>query len=315
MAEVFIPNTNITFTNQRDTVTGDGDGDISGIRASSIVNTLGGDDTLTGVGTRTASYGIWIIPQGELYTSGGKDTIIGTANLSRLSGIFLDQSALLDTGAGADTIIGTSLSGSGIFLNAASSAITTIQTGANNDTVIGESTFDIGIDVNSGALETGDGNDTIDGTGSTGITLRSGGTIKTGNGNDTITGMSTSNSAVGIRNFGIANFVGEIDTGAGNDLVDARTGGFGGSGITNLGQGNDDLKGFGSGSFNGGSGKDTLELTTGTYIVGISGETVRFTASLFPFSIMVTTEFERLLAGNAMIDFTSLENRQTVTVV
>ncbi|MGL5076537.1 MAG: hypothetical protein ACRDBG_12050, partial [Waterburya sp.] len=60
---------------------------------------------------------------------------------------------------------------------------------------------------------------------------------------------------------------GIIDTGKGNDIVDALTGGFIGAGTTQLGNGADTLKGFGSGFFEGGNGKDTLFFDTGSYTV------------------------------------------------
>jgi hypothetical protein len=292
MPRIDLPDPSITFTNQRDTVTGSSDGAIYGIITSGTVNTLGGDDTLSGTGTEPSSYGIYI--DGTLDTSTGKDTISGSGNL--LPGINVNSGAL-ETGAGNDTITGTSvgvsLSGQnqGIFLNAND---TKINTGAGNDAVIGESAFGTDIDVNTGDLATGDGNDTIDGAE---IILRNGGTIRTGAGNDKITGS--------IQNFG-----GTIETGPGNDTVDARDGGFLGqipatSSVTDLGAGNDDLIGFGRGFFKGGAGKDTLELTSGTYEVGVSGETVSFSTGS---TTMQTTEFETLVAGDETYDFDSLPN-------
>jgi hypothetical protein len=91
------------------------------------------------------------------------------------------------------------------------------------------------------------------------------GTINTGNGNDTITCYG---------HYGIANMR-SIDTGEGNDIVDALTGGFSGGGTillgtTNLGNGNDVIKGFGSGYFDGGLGTDKLLFGSGTYTVSNS---------------------------------------------
>jgi Ca2+-binding RTX toxin-like protein len=83
--------------------------------------------------------------------------------------------------------------------------------------------------------------------------------INMGNGNDIITGTG---SGYGILNDG------EINMGGGNDKVTANSG-FGGNGSVFLGAGNDYLKGFGSGNFNGGSGKDTLELTKGPSSDGV----------------------------------------------
>jgi hypothetical protein len=47
-----------------------------------------------------------------------------------------------------------------------------------------------------------------------------------------------------------------------------------------LGNGQDYLKGFGNGNFNGGNGQDTLELTSGSYTIEISGTTVNFTKAI-----------------------------------
>jgi hypothetical protein len=79
-----------------------------------------------------------------------------------------------------------------------------------------------------------------------------------------------------------------------------------------LGDGKDYLKGFGSGDFNGGTGKDTLELTPGIYTVGISGEVVNFTNSSS--IIMKTSEFEKLRVNNTIYNFASLTNGQTISV-
>ncbi|TAG85265.1 MAG: hypothetical protein EAZ09_03240 [Oscillatoriales cyanobacterium] len=93
--------------------------------------------------------------------------------------------------------------------------------------------------------------------------------------------------------------------------MDASNGGFGGNGSTLLGDGNDILKGFGSGSFSGGNGKDTLQLTTGNYTVGISGAKVSFTKGGI---IMNTTEFETLIAGSSAYNFTNLSAGQIIVV-
>jgi hypothetical protein len=44
------------------------------------------------------------------------------------------------------------------------------------------------------------------------------------------------------------------------------------SGAWFLGEGEDYIKGFGSGDFYGGNGKDTLELTPGSYTVASVGD-------------------------------------------
>jgi hypothetical protein len=128
--------------------------------------------------------------------------------------------------------------------------------------------------------------------------IKTNGTINTGDGNDTITSNNN------IRNDGT------INTGNGADFIIAN-GGFSGMGSVFLGNGKDYLNGFGTGNFNGGNNQDTLELTSGTYTVGISGTTVSFTNGGV---IMYTSEFEKLIAGSTTYDFTSLMDGQTIVV-
>jgi hypothetical protein len=169
-------------------------------------------------------------------------------------------------------------------------------------------------------MYTGDGNDTISGiaTAENGIGFSNSDTytIDTGNGNDIITG--TADTGVGILKEGT------INTGNGNDSLIAN-GGFDlglygiGRGKVFLGNGKDYLKGFGNGSFNGENGQDTLELRSGSYTVEISETAVNFTqASSNSFSnrrvIMITSEFEKLIAGSTTYDFASLTNGQTIFV-
>ncbi|MEG4293566.1 hypothetical protein Q5692_33370 [Microcoleus sp. C2C3] len=78
-----------------------------------------------------------------------------------------------------------------------------------------------------------------------------------------------------------------------------------------LGKGKDYLKGFGSGNFYGGNGKDILELTSGSYSVGISGTAVNFTKGS---TIMKTFDFEILIAGNTTYGIPSLIDGQTIIV-
>ena len=128
--------------------------------------------------------------------------------------------------------------------------------------------------------------------------------IDTGDGNDVITANS-----LGINNDGT------INTGNGNDSIIAAFLSSNLLGRVFLGDGKDYLKGFGSGNFNGGNGKDTLELTPGSYVVGISGTTVNFTGYNYSgISIMKTSKFEKLIAGSTTYDFTSLTDGQTIVV-
>jgi hypothetical protein len=86
------------------------------------------------------------------------------------------------------------------------------------------------------------------------------------------------------------------------------------SGAWFLGEGDDYIKGFGSGDFYGGNGNDTLELTPGTYTVGIWGEGGESPIFTKGNQLMITSEFEKLKAGNTLYDFTSLTAGQIITV-
>jgi hypothetical protein len=105
--------------------------------------------------------------------------------------------------------------------------------------------------------------------------------------------------------------------GNGNDSIIAE-GGFqsdpNSSGAWFLGEGDDYIKGFGSGDFYGGNGYDTLELTPGTYTVGIWGEAGESPIFTKGNQLMITSEFEKLKAGNTLYDFTSLTAGQIITV-
>ncbi len=209
---------------------------------------------------------------GFLFTNGSD---LAESLESLVSGWVVSSGVTVNALAGNDSITGSS-SGSSGFGNTG-----TINTGNGNDSITGSSVGRIGIfNFNFGTIDTGNGNDTITGSGGTGTGIVNNGTIDTGNGNDTITGSS--GAGIGIFNFGtidtgngddsitgsgnsgIINEV-TIDTGAGNDTVDALQGGFRRNGTTNLGTGNDTLKGFGTGTFNGGDGIDKILFGAGEY--------------------------------------------------
>ena len=217
------------------------------------------------------------------------------------SGINVNYLGTINTGNGNDIITGTGGYGIQNYF--------TINTGDGNYKITGNATLTGGYGIiNSstsagGAMYTGAGNDIITGTSTNGwgIFNYSDSTIDTGDGNDIITGTG---GWYGIYNNG------SIDTKNGNDSIIAE-GGFGGLGSVFLGNGKDYLKGFGSGNFNGGNGKDTLELTSGSYTIGISGTTVNFTNGS---TIMKTSEFEKLIAGSKTYDFNSLTDGQTIIV-
>ena len=180
-----------------------------------------------------------------------------SANIATSSdGWYVEAGVVVDTLDGDDKITGTVSSLDGIDNKG------TINTDKGDDAITGASIGDDGID-NVGTINTGKGDDTI-----IGIAIRADGiddgidnvgTINTSKGDDTIAGTS-------IGDDGIYN-EGTINTGEGNDIVNALIGGFGGNGNTYLGGNNDTLKGFGTGSFYGGTGIDQILFGQGTYTV------------------------------------------------
>jgi len=284
----------------------------NGIINEGFINTGDGNDIIEG--TVTSGVGI---SSGTINTGDGNDIIKGTATIGGGIGtigvgIFFnssygtDTSIAVDTGRGNDIIAGT---GNTIGLE----IYTTITTGDGNDTIRGTGVFGEGFYNAQGSVYTGDGNDIITGSSrdnlsiSNGNQYRTSSIIDTGDGNDVITGIS----GAGIYNSGI------IKTGNGNDslIADASYSiDFHGEGSVFLENGKDFLKGFGSGIFNGGNGKDTLELTTpGVYIIGISGTTVNFFAPQFT-TTMQTSDFEILIAGGTTYDFSSLTDGQIISI-
>ena len=209
------------------------------------------------------------------------DTAISVTGWEVLEGVVINALA------GNDIIKGTSSTDSGI------GNYGTINTGDGKDTITGTGTYS-GIS-NYGTINTDTGNDTIIGTGDF-YGIFNEGTINTGAGNDTIIGTST---GTGIFNDGT------IDTGAGNDIVDALEGGFDGDGTTYLDAGNDTLKGFGTGNFYGGAGTDKLFFGEGTYV--ISGSTVVFNGAT-----MNVNQFEKIGGANGGL-FTFQDGTLTVS--
>ena len=257
------------------------------------IDTGNGDDIIVGTGQTLG----FAISYTTFKTGNGDDIIRGTAQYIGFDGDY----GTLDTGNGNDMIMGTGRGG-------ISNNLDNFNTGDGNDTIIGSGIEGYGISTYY-LLHTGDGNDIITGisTAAPGIAnysrdgLLTNNTIDTGDGDDIITGTGS----IGIYNVGI------INTGNGKDSIIAD-GGFDGSGNVFLGNGKDYLKGFGSGNFNGGNGKDALELTSGSYTIGISGTTVNFTKGSI---IMNTSGFEELIAGSTKYDFSRLTNGQTISVV
>jgi hypothetical protein len=161
-------------------------------------------------------------------------------------------------------------------------------------------------------LRLGDGNDLINSTG----VIYNEGIINTGNGDDSIIvdRWHVPHTALMALGYGIYNDGGTINTGDGNDSIIANQGfrsGFNNSGSLFLGNGEDYLQGFGSGDFYGGNGNDILELTPGSYTVGIWDTSAVFTKGN---QLMITSEFEKLRAGSTIYDFTSLTAGQIIIV-
>jgi hypothetical protein len=321
-----------------------------GIRSlSGIINTGDGSDRVIA----TARVGISSV-ETAFNTGNGDDRIEATSNTEFGVGI-VNQSGSIDTGADNDLISGSGFVGiantigstintgdgndriSSISNQASIENYGTINTGNGYDSIIsrggnlinwGEVLLGDGndslayddyvADVPTRTLEnfnfigTGDGNDTITSTGA----IYNQGIIETGDGDDFIIvdgGVDGTGTGYGIYNNG-----GAINTGDGKDSIIANEGfdsGPNSSGAWFLGEGDDYIKGFGSGDFYGGNGFDTLELTPGSYTLqkwtDNTGESVIFTKGN---SLMITSEFEQLIAGGTTYDFTSLTAGQIIII-
>jgi hypothetical protein len=234
-----------------------------------------------------------IINGGIINTDNGADNIFGNGfngsgafNFDSNNGI--SNSGIINTGNGPDFI-----GFAGLFYNTGN-----VFLGEGNDSLsANQSDHNI---INSNFIGTGDGNDII----TTYGVIYNYGVIETGNGDDSILGFSIYNNG------------GVINMGDGNDSINMRD--FdprsNSSGAWFLGEGEDYIRGFGSGDFYGGNGNDTLELTAGTYTVGIWGEGGESPIFTKGNQLMITSEFEKLKAGNTLYDFTSLTAGQIISV-
>lgn len=249
------------------------------------LTTFSGSDSFTytisdGTGTATAS--VFVEVGVDLDGSNGTDGLTGTPGDDRLNAgngktTFTNRNAVL-LGDGNDSI-----SASADFPNSAIENFNFIGTGDGDDTITSG-----GVIYNEGIINTGNGDDFI---------------IADGGGNCTCTTYSIYNNG------------GNINTGDGNDSIIADKGfksAANSSGSVFLGEGEDYIKGFGSGDFYGGNGNDTLELTPGSYTVGISDTSRTFTQGD---QLMITSEFEKLIAGGTTYDFSSLTAGQTIVIV
>jgi hypothetical protein len=272
----------------------------------------GGNDIITGISSSRDAYESAIVNSGSIDTSDGNDIITG------MGGIGIYNFGTITTGSGKDSIIslGKIISYDGVFLEDSNEGIINrggVFLGDGNDSIIVDADVpNRALVENFNFIETGDGNDIIT---STGIIYNEG-IINTGKGDDSII-ADEGIDGIGSTEYGIYNNGGSINTGNGNDPIIANGGfesGLDSSGSVFLGDGEDYIKSFGSGDFYGGNGNDTLELTPGTYTVGIWGEGGESPIFTKGNQLMITSEFEQLIAGGTIYDFTSLTAGQIIVV-
>jgi hypothetical protein len=263
------------------------------------MDTGDGNDTITGFCDNESGEGLR--NYNTVNTGNGNDIINGTGKL-----LSFRNDGTINTGNGEDSIIsqGKLLNRGGVFL------------GEGNDSIIASIIAEVGLPnrtlENFNAIETGDGEDTITSTG----VIYNEGIINTGNGDDSIIVDGGIDDLTGTS-YGIYNNGGAINMGDGNDSIIANEGfesAPNSSGAWFLGEGEDYIKGYGSGDFYGGNGNDTLELTPGTYTVGIWGEAGESPIFTKGDQLMITSGFEQLIAGGTTYDFTSLTAGQIIIV-
>jgi len=272
-----------------------------GLLNEGSIDTGGDDDLILGTSREGDFYEPAIYNSGSINTSDGNDRITGRGAYNAINPNGVINSGIINTGNGEDSI-----TSEGKFTN-----IGGVLLGDGNDSIAADTEFSNRALENFGFIGTGDGNDIIN---STGIIYNQG-VIETGNGDDSIIvngGVEDNGTRYGIYNNG-----GAINMGDGNDSIIANEGfesDTNSSGAWFLGKGDDYIKGYGSGHFYGGNGNDTLELTPGTYTIGIwgqGGESLIFTKGN---QLMITSEFEKLKAGSTIYDFTSLTAGQIIVV-
>jgi hypothetical protein len=206
----------------------------------------------------------------------GNDKIEGIGDPNISTGLHNYYNATIDTGSGRDKIIGivwTEYHGCGIY-NGGS-----IETGNDDDYICSYGKFE-----NYGIVSLGDGDDRLEARTNNNEAINNNGSIYTGKGKDSLI----------------------ADGGAYN-------GDFAGTGNVFLGDGEDYLKGFGSGYYEGGDDQDSLELTQGSYTIIISSSYVHFIRSGDSVN-MQTSGFENLIANDTTYNFTSLIDSQTIVV-
>jgi hypothetical protein len=279
------------------------------IGSNSIIDTGKGNDIITASGLDSG-----LVNYGTIHTDDGNDKITGTATGTSMSDVGFLNAGTTDTGNGNDII-------TGIGSQAGIESYGTINTGNGNDSIITETALvplfvgnGVGNSImNKGGINTGNGNDVITSTG----VIYNEGVIETGNGDDSIIVDGGVDDDITGTTYGIYNNGGAINMGDGNDSIISNEGfesGPNSSGAWFLGEGDDYMKGYGSGDFYGRNGNDTLELTPGTYTVGIWGEAGESPIFTKDDQLMITSEFEKLKASSTIYDFTSLTEGQTIIV-
>ena len=186
------------------------------------------------------------------------------------NGIF-NEGGTIDTGGGDDTITGIAQGflSVGIEHNSNNPNLQSpiiIKTGNGNDTIAGTGEY-MGLrfgSINGSIMDTGEGDDVITGTGGYSGTVLYSSFLNTGEGNDTITGISTQDNAIANSST--------INTGDGNDIITGTSTysiAIFNTGTINTGDGNDTITGirtdnrFGpiianSGTINTGKGADSI---------------------------------------------------------
>ena len=301
----------INTGNGNDMIEGNGS---NGIFNSGIINTGNGKDIITANGINIDdNYAFVGIDNSGIINTGNDDDIITSTSdpydNGRRSSPGISNRGTIDTSDGQDSIISN-----GLFTNRGN-----VFSGEGNDSLTASLIAGVGVPhtaiENFNAIDTGNGDDIITSIG----TIHNEGIINTGNGNDSIIverGDDHPDTTPSIYNGG-----GAINMGDGNDSIIAHDfvySGFNNSGAYFLGEGDDYIKGYGSGDFYGGNGNDTLELTPGIYTIeiwGEGGESPIFSRNTIGFKgFMITSEFEKLKVGDTIYDFTSLKAGQIITV-
>jgi hypothetical protein len=217
-----------------------------------------------------------LINVGSANSLDGNDIIKGTGDPNISTGLHNYYNATINTGNGKDMIIGivwTEYYGCSIY-NGGS-----IETGDDDDYISSYGKFE-----NYGIVSLGDGDDRLEASTNNYEAINNNGSIYTGKGKDSLI----------------------ADGGAYN-------GDFAGTGNVFLGEGEDYLKGFGTGYYEGGDGEDSLELPQGSYSIIISSSYVHFIRSEDNIN-MQTSGFEKLIANGTTYNFTSLTDSQTIFV-